>query len=68
MSLEFSSVNGSPCPSDAVLDDGKPVGRIYEPGIVSKRKGLCYVPGRSSHWLKAKNPAASTAQREAEED
>jgi hypothetical protein len=43
MSLEFSSVNGSPCPSDAVLDDGKPFGRIYErhaPGIVSSGAGL----------------------------
>lgn len=37
-------------------------------GIVSKRKGSRYVSGRSSHWLKAKNPAAPAAQREVEED
>jgi bifunctional non-homologous end joining protein LigD len=37
-------------------------------GIVSKRVGSRYVSGRSSHWLKAKNPAAPAAQREVEED
>jgi ATP-dependent DNA ligase len=36
--------------------------------IVSKRKGSRYVSGRSSHWLKAKNPSAPAVQREADED
>ena len=37
-------------------------------GIVSKRLGSPYQPGRSSHWLKIKNPAAPAVKREAEED
>jgi hypothetical protein len=36
-------------------------------GIVSKRLGLRYVSGRSSDWLKMKNPAAPAVKREAEE-
>jgi len=39
----------------------------YE-GIVSKRRGSRYVPGRTDHWLKVKNPDAPAVQREAEED
>jgi bifunctional non-homologous end joining protein LigD len=37
-------------------------------GIVSKRLGSRYRSGRSSDWLKFKNPAAPAVQREAEED
>jgi bifunctional non-homologous end joining protein LigD len=37
-------------------------------GIVSKRLGSPYQAGRSAHWLKVKNPAATAARREAEED
>jgi bifunctional non-homologous end joining protein LigD len=37
-------------------------------GIVSKRFGSPYRSGRSSHWIKVKNPAAPAVKREAEED
>jgi ATP dependent DNA ligase domain len=37
-------------------------------GIVSKRLGSPYRSGRSSHWVKVKNPKASAVKREAEED
>ena len=37
-------------------------------GIVSKRLGSRYRSGRSTDWLKFKNPAAPAVQREAEED
>ena len=37
-------------------------------GIVSKRLGSRYVSGRTSHWVKVKNPAAPAVKREAEED
>ena len=37
-------------------------------GIVSKRLGSRYRSGRSSDWLKFKNPAAPAIKREAEED
>jgi ATP-dependent DNA ligase len=37
-------------------------------GIVSKRKDLTYRSGRSSDWLKMKNPACAAVTREAEED
>jgi ATP-dependent DNA ligase len=37
-------------------------------GIVSKRLGSTYCSGRVNDWLKIKNPAASAAKREAEED
>jgi ATP-dependent DNA ligase len=37
-------------------------------GIVSKRLGLRYRSGRSTDWLKSKNPAARAVRREAEED
>ncbi len=37
-------------------------------GIVSKRLGSRYVSGRTSDWLKFKNPAAPAVRREAEED
>jgi ATP-dependent DNA ligase len=37
-------------------------------GIVSKRKNLMYRSGRSSDWLKMKNPAAPAVKREDEED
>jgi len=37
-------------------------------GIVSKRLGSRYRSGRSSDWLKMKNPAAPAVKREAEED
>jgi bifunctional non-homologous end joining protein LigD len=37
-------------------------------GIVSKRKGSSYRTGRSSDWLKSKNPACEAVRREEEED
>jgi len=37
-------------------------------GIVSKRVGSLYRSGRSTDWLKFKNPAAPAVKREAEED
>jgi bifunctional non-homologous end joining protein LigD len=36
-------------------------------GIVSKRLGSPYRSGRSSHWIKVKNPKAPAVKREAEE-
>jgi bifunctional non-homologous end joining protein LigD len=36
-------------------------------GIVSKRLGSPYNPGRVDHWLKIKNPMAPAVKREAEE-
>ena len=37
-------------------------------GIVSKRLGSRYRSGRSTDWLKSKNPATRAVRREAEED
>jgi hypothetical protein len=37
-------------------------------GIVSKRKSSPYRSGRSSDWLKMKNPACVAVKRKAEED
>jgi ATP-dependent DNA ligase len=37
-------------------------------GIVSKRSGSRYVSGRSSDWIKLKNPDSPAVMREAEED
>jgi ATP-dependent DNA ligase len=37
-------------------------------GIVSKRRGSRYVSGRSSEWIKLKNPHSPAVRREAEED
>jgi len=37
-------------------------------GIISKRRGSRYRSGRSSNWLKTKNPAAPAARRLIEED
>jgi bifunctional non-homologous end joining protein LigD len=37
-------------------------------GIVSKRLGSIYRPGRSRDWLKMKNPDAPAVRREAEEE
>jgi ATP-dependent DNA ligase len=42
--------------------------RLGFEGIVSKRKGSRYQSGRSSDWLKMKNPNAPAATREFEED
>jgi ATP-dependent DNA ligase len=36
-------------------------------GIVSKRLGSRYRPGRSPDWLKFKNPAAPAVKREEED-
>ena len=37
-------------------------------GIVSKRRDLPYRSGRSSDWLKMKNPACAAVRHEAVED
>jgi ATP-dependent DNA ligase len=54
------------------LSDGETVIRhtceLDLEGIVSKRKDPAYRSGRSPDWLKMKNPEASAAKREAEED
>jgi ATP-dependent DNA ligase len=42
--------------------------KMFLEGIVSKRLSSRYVSGRSSDWLKTKNPAAPAVKREAEED
>jgi hypothetical protein len=39
-----------------------------KPGILSKRKDSAYRSGRCREWVKKKNPDASAATREAEED
>src|SRR5262245_24805743 len=53
-------------------DDGELVFRhackLGLEGIVSKRLGSRYRSGRSSVWLKMKNPNAPAVKREAEED
>ena len=53
-------------------DDGEIVFRhackLGLEGIVSKRKDATYRSGRSSDWLKTKNPNAPAVRREAEED
>jgi ATP-dependent DNA ligase len=57
---------------NAVFDDPGPV--VFEhacklgcEGIVSKRRGSRYARGRSSNWLKVKNPDAPAVRREREE-
>jgi hypothetical protein len=42
--------------------------KIVTGGIVSKRLGSPYVPGRSRHWVKSKNPQPPAVKREEEED
>ena len=53
-------------------DDGESVFRhackMGLEGIVSKRKDSRYRSGRSSDWLKMKNPVSAAVKREAEED
>jgi bifunctional non-homologous end joining protein LigD len=53
-------------------DDGEAVFRhackMALEGIVSKRRDSSYRSGRSSDWLKSKNPDAPAVRREAEED
>jgi hypothetical protein len=53
-------------------DDGEIVFRhackVGLEGIVSKRKTSAYRSGRSSDWVKMKNPACAAVKREAEED
>jgi ATP-dependent DNA ligase len=39
----------------------------WSSGIVSKRLGSRYSPGRCRDWLKFKNPAAPAVRREATE-
>jgi bifunctional non-homologous end joining protein LigD len=56
-----------------VFDDPGPV--VFEhvcklgcEGIVSKRRGSLYARGRSSNWLKVKNPDAPAVRRERVEE
>jgi bifunctional non-homologous end joining protein LigD len=53
-------------------DDGEAVLRhackMGLEGIASKRRDSSYRSGRSSDWLKSKNPACGAVKREAEED
>jgi bifunctional non-homologous end joining protein LigD len=53
-------------------DDGETVFRhackLGLEGIVSKRKQSPYRSGRSSDWVKMKNPACEAVTREEEED
>jgi ATP-dependent DNA ligase len=57
--------------STVTYDDPVPV--VFEhacklgcEGIVNKRRGSLYARGRSSNWLKVKNPEAPAVQREPE--
>jgi bifunctional non-homologous end joining protein LigD len=52
-------------PGDIVFEHACKLG--YE-GIVSKRRGSRYESGRSSHWLKVKNPNHPAVLRLLEED
>ena len=54
-----------PHPGDVVFQHACKMGLE---GIVSKRLGSRYRSGRTSDWLKFKNPAAPAVRREAEED
>jgi bifunctional non-homologous end joining protein LigD len=58
--------------NDHIEDDGPTVFRhackLGLEGIVSKRKDSPYRSGRSSDWLKSKNPACEAVRREEEED
>jgi ATP-dependent DNA ligase len=51
-------------------DDGDPMRRhaCKMDGTVSSAKTSPYCSGRSSDWLKMKNPACAAVTREAEED
>jgi bifunctional non-homologous end joining protein LigD len=42
--------------------------RLGLEGIVSKRRGSPYLSGRSTHWLKLKNPNSDAVRRETEEE
>jgi bifunctional non-homologous end joining protein LigD len=42
--------------------------RLGLEGIVSKRRSSPYVSGRSTHWLKMKNPNSAAVRRETEEE
>ena len=58
---------------NAVFHDPGPVVFVHAcklgcEGIVSKRRGSRYARGRSSNWLKVKNPDAPAVRREREED
>ena len=37
-------------------------------GVVSKRRGSCYISGRSPDWIKLKNPNSPAVKREAKEN
>jgi bifunctional non-homologous end joining protein LigD len=52
-------------PGDVVFEHACKMGLE---GIVSKRLGSTYRSGRTSDWLKFKNPNAPAVKREAEED
>jgi bifunctional non-homologous end joining protein LigD len=52
-------------PGDIVFENACKMGLE---GIVSKRLGSTYRSGRTSDWLKFKNPNAPAVRREAEED
>ena len=52
-------------PGDLVFENACKMGLE---GIVSKRLGSTYGSGRTSDWLKFKNPEAPAVKREAEED
>jgi bifunctional non-homologous end joining protein LigD len=58
--------------NDHIEDDGptvfKHACKLGLEGIVSKRKDSPYRSGRSSDWLKSKNPACAAVKREEEED
>jgi ATP-dependent DNA ligase len=54
--------------NEHIEGDGPTVFATLLEGIVSKRLGSRYRFGRSSDWLKMKNPAAPAVKREAEED
>ena len=58
-------IDGGDCDGATVFEHARSLGLE---GIVSKRKDLRYVSGRSPYWLKMKNPESAAARRETEED
>ena len=58
-------VDGAECDGTAVFEHACSIGLE---GIVSKRKDLRYMSGRSPYWLKMENPASEAVRREAEEE
>ena len=67
--MQFIPAQPSPLGNnDCIAEGGGLVFHHAQAQIVSKRLGSRYRSGRSSDWLKFKNPEAPAVRREAEED